>query len=164
VKLTEPDIKVWLIIIDTDLDVGLPKMPLRYIVAREIVQGGTARNRMQVWPLHGQLGLNSHMRCKEFTCCDMELELSFVAALRGTAPQHSSRAHKQPKAQAKECIVCLGETRGNNGSVGKTEATSASAGMWQRAKRQHPSTNRSKVTQRPLQVTEVKASVSLFIT
>ena len=39
VNLKAPDVKVWLIIIDTaDAHIGVPRLPRRYVLAREVVQ------------------------------------------------------------------------------------------------------------------------------
>ena len=51
VDLQNPDVKVWLMVVDTSGGVGLPRMPFRLVLAREIAHGDTARARMQPYKL-----------------------------------------------------------------------------------------------------------------
>ena len=65
VHLKEPDVKVWLIIVDTaSADVGLPPMPKRYVLARELAQGAGARALVQRYMLPNRryLGPTSMVR------------------------------------------------------------------------------------------------------
>jgi tRNA (guanine10-N2)-methyltransferase len=73
VNLRSPDVKVWLIILDTSGSVGLPKMPYRLVLAREIVQGNTARNKMQTFklPKRRYLGPTSMDHELSFLMCNM---------------------------------------------------------------------------------------------